>query len=445
MSASDLTRGRGRVGWLIDGVEDTPAVPALLLDDGKRITLTIAWRTDTGHDQLERWFSGRSVRFGDDPDYSRFTYSLPDCLWFQDVDGEVALVGCRSVGLRRRFTGAHQGAADVRFAVLDGTTDYSTLNGLRSELPGLGEWVGVSSIEENATLDGGRRVKTVDVHLGSPDEIPLSRALGLKLRPRFRITRSPEVDATTLHDSLQIETLVREPRPWIEHLRAHNSVRDLMQVSGWSAMPWGEQWVHRLDDPERVLPGEAIGPKWANLRSHDLRPSRYPSTRTPSFLFGFRDIGAAGYRRWKAVRDQFKRGLDALIPLAGTDGGFIETEIAQSGMGFEALGYVLAQEAGLSEKRAGAESHIARLERIASDVSDGLIPEIDTWPQRSSDAYNGVKHANRDMPDFLELANVQRENCLAFCLWVASRIGVSHETLGNRLRIDPMARPYQRE
>lgn len=236
---------------------------------------------------------------------------------------------------------------------------------------------------------------------------------------------------------------MRKPRPWIEHLRSHNTVRDLVQVSGWSAMPWGEQWVHRLDDPERVLSGKAIGPKWARLRSHDLRPSRYPATRSPSFLFDYRDVGASGYRRWKAVRDKFKRGLNALIPLASTGGGFIETEIAQSGMGFEALGYVIAQEAGLNEKKAGAEPHVARLERIASEVPDGLIPDIDTWPQRSSDAYNGVKHANRDMPDFLELANVQRENCLAFRLWVASRIGVADETLSNRLRIDPMARPYR--
>lgn len=201
----------------------------------------------------------------------------------------------------------------------------------------------------------------------------------------------------------------------------------------------------RLDDPERVLSGEAIGPKWARLRSHDLRPSRNPTTRKPTFLFDFRDVGASGFRRWKALRDQCKRGLDALIPLASTVGGFIETEIAQSGMGFEALGFVAAQEAGLSEKKAGAESHVARLERIASAIPGGLIPEIDTWPQRSTEAYSGVKHANRDMPDFLELANVQRENCLAFRLWVASRIGVSHETLSNRLRIDPMARPYEGE
>lgn len=36
MSTGDLIPGHGRVGWLIDGLEETPAVPALLLDDGER-------------------------------------------------------------------------------------------------------------------------------------------------------------------------------------------------------------------------------------------------------------------------------------------------------------------------------------------------------------------------------------------------------------------------
>lgn len=447
MQSNDLIVGRGRVGWLIDGVAETPAVPALLMDDGERIALTVPWRSDTGRDQLERWFSGKSVRFGDDPDYSRFSYSLPDCIWFQDVDGFVALVGCRSVGHQFSYSsGSGQGVADVRFAVLDGTTNYGTLNGLRSELPGLGEWVGVSSVEESPTLDPGSRVKAVDVHLGSPDAIRLTRALGLSLKPSFRITRTPEIDATTLHDTLQIETLVRNPRPWIDHLRAHNSVRDLVQVAGWSAMPWGEQWVHRLDDPERVLSGEAIGPKWAGLRSHDLQLQKSrTTTRSPSFLFDFGDVGAKGFRRWQRVREQFRRGLNALIPLASTRGGFVETEFAQSGMGFEALGFVLAREAGLSEQRAGAEPHVTRLERVASTIPDGLLPELDTWPRRSTDAYNGVKHANRDMPDFLKLADVQRENGLVFRLWVASRIGVPEKTLAARIPIEPLARPYLSE
>jgi hypothetical protein len=111
-------------------------------------------------------------------------------------------------------------------------------------------------------------------------------------------------------------------------------------------------------------------------------------------------------------------------------------------MGFEAIAYVLALDAGCSDKQAAREPHVDRLGRIASGVPEALMPHLDSWPQRSADAYNGVKHANRDLPDQLTMANVQRENCLVFRLWIARNIGVPTEVLARNLRTDRLARPY---
>lgn len=60
-------------------------------------------------------------------------------------------------------------------------------------------------------------------------------------------------------------------------------------------------------------------------------------------------------------------------------------------------------------------------------------------------AIGGPISTKRDMPDFLELADAQRENSLVFRLWVASRIGVPEKTLAARIAIEPLARPYLSE
>jgi hypothetical protein len=60
------------------------------------------------------------------------------------------------------------------------------------------------------------------------------------------------------------------------------------------------------------------------------------------------------------------------------------------------------------------------------------------WPGRAADAYNGVKHANRQLPDRTTSLNVVRENILVFRVWVATMIGVSARYVSAALQVDPI-------
>jgi len=88
------------LGWLLDGNPEAVEIGALLLDDGNRITVTLSWRLDDPHAHYARWFGDRSVQYADDPNYTKFRYEFPECVWFESIDGVVALIGCRSVGQR---------------------------------------------------------------------------------------------------------------------------------------------------------------------------------------------------------------------------------------------------------------------------------------------------------------------------------------------------------
>lgn len=144
MTSNELIVNEPRIGWYFDGLPDdvTPPTATMLLDDGREIVLTVPWRSASPTSQVERWFHGVATRFGDDPDRTRFTYEVPAQLSFVDVNGPVALVGCRAAGYRANIGAwsVGQGSVDVQITVL-GTTSmrYDRVNGIRTVIPELAE------------------------------------------------------------------------------------------------------------------------------------------------------------------------------------------------------------------------------------------------------------------------------------------------------------------
>lgn len=441
VSGNEIVVGVPRLGWFADGDPGTPLTATLLEDDGKHIRLTIPWQ-GTGDSPYERWFQGNTTHWGDDPERIRFRYKVPDVLWFQDVRGSVTLVGCRSVGMTRSMS-VGEGRTDIRFAVMGGGSgsDYRQINGLRSEMPGLSEWMSLSSLTHDVVTHPDGRVRSLHLHLESPAPVGLGRSLNLLIRPSFSFLLGGTPDTTDIKETLLIETHTKDLRDWYDHYVAHNTVRDLVDISAWSPFGYSKQWANREDDPERLLSGDPIGPRWADVRTYVVRHHESRSDR-PRFLFTFDDIGSAGVRRWARLRTKFSRGVDPILSGLDEQGVTLEGQLGQVGIGLDGIGYQLALDAHESGQAANRENHKDRLLRVADDLSVMPPFDIEEWAQRSADAYNGIKHANRDMPDLLTMANTLRENRLVFRLWIAARVRVPKSTLGRNLELDPMIHAF---
>ncbi|WP_263120808.1 HEPN domain-containing protein [Cellulomonas fimi] len=426
---NDLTPGVPRIGWFFDGDPTTPETSTLLQDTGEQITLTIPWITSGAPGQYSRWFHGAGVQFGDDLDRSSYSYEVPEQLMFRDVYGAVVLVGCRSAGMRdQMFSGFGQGVVRAQFAVLGAKSlKYNTINGLRSQLPGLSEWVGISSLERNYRTDEHGRLQSVDLHLESPTPIHLSRSMNLMLRPNYRVERSSATDTTEIRETVLVETRVKAARSWLDHLSSHNAVRDLLDVAAWSPFGYSNQWVLRDDDPERDAAGGHRGDKWSSAKTYAVRS--YEQRARQRFLFEFDDIGPEGFRRWVRLRAQFARGLNALLSHFDHPRSALETGLIESSIGFEALGYQLALDSGLGKNAARNESYRERVQRVLDEVPVPLRFDTDVWVKDSADAYNGVKHANRDLPDVDLMLSTLRRNWLVARLWIAGRIRVAPSVL----------------
>jgi hypothetical protein len=440
---NSLPEGQVRLGWLFDGNPDTPDVAVMLQNTGEQIVLTVPIKDEDAFDTYMRWF-GRGIHFGDDPDRTKFSYRPPRVLIFQDDHGTVVLVGCRAAGMSSNlFAGLGGGRIVPNFAILDGRNPrYESANGLRSEIPGLSHWAGLTSVAYTPTTDDDGRLQRLDVQAESPSELSLTRSMNLTLRPTWRTSLPDEMGTFAVHDVVQLQTTMKQPSPLENHLEEHVAVRELLVVSAWKRFGFSRLLVNRDDDPKTVASGDPIGARWAEIITHRLHKP-VDGIQSPHFMFTFHDIGRVGVHRWRKMRFQYERAIQPFIGIADQESTFWRTRMVQSGIALEALGYQLAIDAGRSALNSrGQLSYMDALGLVLDGLKYNPLNDPEDWKTRSRDCYMGVKHADRPVPDSLVLANTYRENLLIFRLWVASRLGVSATILKARMSQDPHAADY---
>ncbi|WP_133977351.1 hypothetical protein [Kribbella voronezhensis] len=437
-----LVVGQPRVGFLADGRADTPYIAAQLIktDDGD-IEISIPWvHGEESHPQRD-WFGAATFVDADGP---RASSDPPDAFEFHDHNGSVVLVGCRVRTWNAVWpSGVGVGILASDYAVLGarGTARYSRLNGLRSQVEGLGAWVGLHSLDAEQKYSPDGRLESASLHLKAPDSIRISKSMNLTIRPSYLYGSGEHPDETTISERMLVETQVKNAREWRDHLAQHEAVRDLVRIAAWRRFTFQGHQATRNDDPARTLDGKAHGQLWYPVET-SLTKIAAPLTigGGPLFLFHFDDVGSRGVARWLGLRDRMARAIDPILSLLDLQGAPVSTHVAQLGIGLEALGFLLALEKGVSESAAGKQHFYQRLGNIADSCCHPLPVDRSSWIKSMSNLYNGVKHANREMPEFRDLADGYWQSILVFRWWLAGRLGVKRRVLVERLTWDSVAR-----
>ncbi len=428
---NDLRKGTRRVGNLVDFHADTPSVSVTLERDEDGISVTVPW--GGRDDYYSSWFLGEHARrpeLGDWP-------PMPKKLLFWDSHGSVLLVDCWARGYHTNFS-TGTGRVWARYAVLgvDDDIDYSVVNGVRSEVTGLREWLGVESVEED--FDFETRVLTIKAKSGEPIQI---NSL-LSFRPSWDITRDAH-ESTTIKNLVFCESRSSAPSSWKDLMGAHRGMRDLLVLSRWVAETCTIVQAQHNADPLKTLDGTEHGEQWRTV----IEPHSDPSSPRPggrrTHLVDYADLGPNGIALWLSLRDRFQRALDPVISDRFISGVGPVTHMAQVGPGLEALGFLIMQtKDGMTASEANRKPLRARLDRILREIDDVVPFDGGDWAAGMTEAYNGIKHANRDLPTELELLNRWRESVLAVRIWVARELGVKADAIRSRVEQDPQAKPY---
>lgn len=416
-----------RFGFIFDGIDESPHVAVQLTRTATGITMSLPWLDDY-NEMHERWFM-QGATWGDDPDGTKFQYQVPTSIVFVDPSGPIALVGCRAAGYNSNMVfGVGVGRASVQFAVL-GARDaaaYDSINGLRSELEGLGTWVGLRSLSQERELDEQGKLSVATMRLDSPQPIVISHSPRLEIRPAYRYGPGEHPDETVIKERMLVQTSSRKPDDWWKHLDHHFALRDLVRLASWRRLNFLSHEAMRNDDPMRTLDGRSHGREWRTVATSLTGQVSEPSKLNHfDFTFHYGDVSKAGITRWLEFHRNEPRIVQPIMKLLDLEGASLETHLAQMGIGLEALGYWTALKTGVPKRVAKEEALEARLTRIVNDLRIDLPLNAAEYASTIATAYNSVKHANRNLPPSKTLYRAYRMGIQLFRVWAMDLLGVT--------------------
>ena len=428
MSRNTLAIGDRRFGQLLG--EESAESSVSLERTSEGIVLTVWWASsDSG--SFVGWF--RSSR--DFPSSVDEPEPVPPRrLTFRDARGVVGLLGCHKGGYTTNLGGPGTGRVLVQEAVFGAPApvDFDSVAGLRSTVSHLRSWVRAHSWVHEEDSSGAlayRKELSEDIDLGVWGGVQMA------LQPVAIVKEPIDPDEIRLGSSLWVQTTTTEPAEWATHLRAPKALRDLLVISAWSDE---NVMTYSVLHPEDKVFGTRS--TWRLVASSRVRDD--PPFAERRHLVTYEELGIRGLRQWFELRDRFQRAIDPIVSSISLRSASPAAVLAQVGPGLEALGYELLQRDGMGSKEASGVSFAGRARRILDDIGDLLPFESAGWGDRAASVYNGIKHANRQLPDDLQILNVERECTLIVRAWCAQELGVDSSVLRDRLREDPQAAPW---
>lgn len=437
---NELPKGTRRTGDFYDTYEDTPEVKATLERSESGISVTVAWsNSDVPY---AAWFM-RNPSFLSGPESQAEWKRVPKRVLFHDSHGTVLLIRCRASGYHANVAGPGSGTLWARAAIMGVREDkeFDLPQGLQTEISGLREWLGVTSWEERQETEGaGLRVilsslETQKLKVGNHSGITLDFRSGWEVIPEAR------QDRRVLLDHLRCTTRSAEPLDWDVHIQLHRAIRDLLVVSRWRDESCVAVRALREDDPLTTLDGKAHGEQWREVVVTDDERKPAPAGYHPHLL-QYQDLGLEGIDRWVALRNDFARALDPVITSIDLRNTTPQTRLAHTGPGVEALGYLLMIRDGVELKKAAKATLLDRFKRILADLGDCLPFDGATWATQSVARYNALKHANRILPDEVDVMNSWSESVMVVRAWVALELGIPRDVVKSRLENDRQPRVF---
>lgn len=437
---NELLKGTRRTGDFYDTYKDTPQVKVTLERSDSGISVTVAWSSPEV--PYAAWFmSDGSFLSGTESQAEPMP--VPKRVMFHDSHGTVLLIRCRARGFHADVGGPGSGTLWARAAIMGVGEDkeFDRPHGLQTEISGLREWLGVTSWEERRETDDGSH----NVILSSLETTKLKAGehagMTLDFRSGWEVVPETSQDRRVLLDHLRCTTRSVEPLDWDVHMQLHRAIRDLLVVSRWRDESCVAVSALREDDPMTTLDGESHGEQWRKVVVSNDERKPAPKGYHPHLL-QYQDLGLEGIGRWVALRNEFARALDPVITSIDLRNTTPQTRLAHTGPGVEALGYLLMIRDGVEVKKAARATLQKRFERILADLGDCLPFDGPTWANQTVATYNALKHANRTLPDEVDVMNSWAESVMVVRAWVALELGIATDVVKSRLANDKQPRHF---
>lgn len=436
----DLIHDTYATGFLINPENRELIVAASLIRQGRELYLHAQWIAGS-NSTMDSWFNIDELNAKPAESESNAPKEvMPRQLVFVSANGVATLIGCATGSYTMNISYmVASGRINVRHAIPSslGGVDYTEVHVMTSTVPLLYSWLGRSALQARIDPDA-KGAQSSSLHTLSPEPVTINDH-HLTLQPFGRISAVAATERPAVAD-VQVTTEFPEAAQWSEHQDIHQALADLMTLSCWHpSRPAIDSVQHRGDRRGNLDEHATPTVRGVVTPEENLDPAPLPR-RGVRHLIRFDEIGEEGLAKWLDLRRVHSRAIGpALSPIYIKDQP-LESQLIQTAIGIEALGYLLFLEDGDSEEKASRRIFRVRVERIMADVdavydSGRNFPD---WPQRAADTYNGTKHANRELPGYADMVNVGNRLSLLLRAWYALRLGSNPDALKMRVLDDAL-------
>lgn len=452
MSDNTLEIGQVRVGWLYPGeVEEGKGIPATLVRDGHRAQALISVESRYSSSPAARWGTeGRC--YGDDPDRTKYQYKVPNNMYFIDDRGPVLLADCRiSGGRERTFSlGGVLQKVSVGAAIFSSRAyNTNSFNGYRTEIENLSQWFQMNTIKTRPVceeVDGAYRVKSVETKASSAGEILIDESRGLKFKSDFTVVPNSSSTKVVYESHDVLESYRDETIPFIQGMKEHDAIRDLLMISSWSVHQFVSIAVSRDNDR-----GDLGAIAWRNVVSERWETTKDIDVDNKEFVFTYKDIESGGVRKWLEISEKYPRALNPILATIRWNSGTVENELFNLCSGVEALGRYIYQESpdkSLGGSKNGKIYLHNALQNIINQIPKGVLPyvkkfenshngkvvnSLPKWADKINNSYNSVKHYGDEEIDYGNIFESIDLLRIIIVSWVGAQLGAKPDILRDSL------------
>jgi hypothetical protein len=391
---------------LADGVEDTPWVVGTLTLNKRGVRVDLPYVTHLDQFKtVSEWIDGKSP---------------PKNLFVTTNDLEMSLFGLKYGGDSRNFgRGTVQGFINVEEALMkhrDGNLhDPLLVEEVQSEIDGLIEWSGLSSVvtSHNSIGEGRERRNTIHYTVSSVDGLTWRQGEAtLSISSSWNGKGRHGID---VEDRCVLTTKFDEPRPFVDHLVEQRKFIALLSLLFGTAIAFRNHQIRDSRFTDKALNSTVDGCPYVELISRQTireYATEIPSTadlRSP--MIRMSDLTSETLTKWGESYDSLARFLLPVVGLLRVRNIFVENMVINAAMSLEAFGKLVVHrvdgEEGTYKPRKKGEG---AQPTMATYIFRGIKPLRLSWEgingsevglaKAIAKNYNAIKHPDKDeFPD----------------------------------------------
>lgn len=325
---------------------------------------------------------------------------------FVDELGKVEVVGCRTLRVTGiwPFKGVERWELEPQHLIFDGNGEtWSNASEVVSYVPMLRDWM--SEKEQLIDWDFGDDNTWLEIKLKKPKRVPLCGRLKHQIVLAARTNSTERCEGRQAFSIARIVTSLEDPEDRDVAFEEHSAILDFLSIIYGQPVGFSERFIKSSKNPILNFNEQgAVAGSWVECRVEtpgcESGLLETESITKPEAILLYFPENTEVFSRWLEFWANNKPGVDALIRALSEESSW-ENRLLNVAVAVEDFGYKIP---GKTEQGTVDNCFPVYLKRICLSMPRITLMHPEPWARRFNSAYKGIKHADNEYPELIEIA-----------------------------------------